>query len=172
MPAPLTINLGCGSRKAPGELGVDRYPGSAADLLADLSRPLPFRDRCAGRVICRHVLEHVPALVPLIEEIHRILVPGGVLAAEVPYFGHPDAFRDPTHCRFFTWGSFDYFIDSARPADYTTVAFRYRSRELEFSPGLEGALGRLAFRLSPRRYEKYHSRSLPARVLRVELEKI
>ena len=172
MPSLIVLNLGCGGRKAPGQLGVDRYPGSRADIRADLDRPLPFAESCADRVVLEHVLEHVAEPVRLIEEIYRILKPGGVLQVEVPYFAHPDAFRDPTHRRFFTWGSFDYFVEGVKPAEYTKVNFRYIGRKLEFSEGLRGALGLLWFGLSPRRYEKYHARSFPARVLRVELTPI
>lgn len=172
MEHPLVINLGCGQRKAPGQIGVDRYPGSAADVLADLDCPLPFAGSSVDRVLLEHVLEHVADPVRLIEEVHRILRPGGLLEVEVPYFAHPDSFRDPTHRRFFTWGSLDYFVEGLKPAEYTPVCFRYVRRELGFSAGLRGWIGRLLFRLSPRRYEKYHARSFPARVLRTALEPV
>jgi len=169
LPEPVVLNLGCGGRKAAGQIGVDRYPGSAADILADLEQPLPFADNSADRVMLEHVFEHLENPVGLMVEIHRILAPGGVLEAEVPYFAHPDAFRDPTHRRYCTWGAFDYFVEGAKPAEYTPVCFRYLNRELLFAPGLCGWLGRLLFRLSPRRYEKYSARAFPARALRVLL---
>ena len=169
MPESVVLNLGCGGRKAAGQIGVDRYPGSEADILADLERPLPFADHAAERVVLEHVFEHLENPVGLMEEIHRVLAPGGLLEAEVPYFAHPDAFRDPTHRRYCTWGTFDYFIEGVKPAEYTPVCFRYLSRELLFSPGLRGRVGQLLFRLSPRRYEKYCARSFPARALRVRL---
>ncbi|HUU28468.1 MAG TPA: class I SAM-dependent methyltransferase [archaeon] len=172
MEKPVTINLGCGKRKAPDEIGVDRYPESSADVLADLSDNLPFADNVAGKVICIHVLEHVPDLVRLIEEIHRILLPGGRLSIEVPYFAHPDAYRDPTHCRFFTWESFDYFVDGVKPAEYTKISFRYCRRRLLFSNSFWGAVGKLVFALSPRRYEKYYAHRFPASAIQVELEAI
>ncbi|RLB12573.1 MAG: hypothetical protein DRG82_16920, partial [Deltaproteobacteria bacterium] len=119
MKTPVVLNLGCGRCKRSNEIGVDRDPDSAADVRADLGYTLPFADNTAERVICRHVLEHVPDLVGLLEEIHRILVPGGRLWIEAPYFDHRDSFRDPTHCRLFTWGSFDYFVEGVQPAQYT-----------------------------------------------------
>jgi len=172
MEIPVIINLGCGRRKAPGEIGVDCYPGSNADILAEFSEGLPFADKVAEKVVCSHILEHVPDLVLLIEEIHRVLVPRGILFIEVPYFAHPDSFRDPTHRRFFTWGSFDYFVSGIRPAEYTKVVFSYRSRELIFSKSLWGIVGKLIFSLSPRRYEKYYSRIFPANALRIELQSV
>ena len=172
MRKPVVVNLGCGSRKGQDEIGVDRYPGSRADIQADICSSLPFADNSVDVVIAEHVLEHVPDLVALVEEVHRLLVPGGTFSVEVPYFAHPDSFRDPTHCRFFTWGSMDYFVEGLKPAEYTRIAFNYKSRNLLFSPGARGLLGRFLFYLSPRRYEKYYARSFPARALKVELEAV
>ncbi len=169
MAKPVILNLGCGKDKYSGVIGVDRYPGANADVLADFTRCLPFTNHSADRIVCSHLLEHVPDLVSLMEEIHRVLVPGGTAWIEVPYFAHHEAFRDPTHCRFFTWESFDYFVQGKKPAEYTPVCFDYLSRKLIFSPGLQGLVGRLLFALSPRRYEKYHAGSFPARVIQLEL---
>ncbi|HLA41129.1 MAG TPA: class I SAM-dependent methyltransferase [Candidatus Glassbacteria bacterium] len=168
----VVVNLGCGSKKAAGEYGVDRYRGSRADVIAELAEGLPFADHSVDVVVAEHLLEHVPDLVALMEEIHRVLAPGGCLRIEVPYFSHPDAFRDPTHARFFTWESLDYFVEGHKPAEYTGVNFLYRRRALEFGGGLRGAAGRFLFALSPRRYEKYYAFGFPARVLRVELEAV
>jgi SAM-dependent methyltransferase len=168
----IIVNIGCGSRKHPGEIGLDRYRASAADLLADLNRGLPFATGGVDEVVAEHVLEHVPDLVALMEEIHRVLAPGGVLKLEVPYFAHPDAYRDPTHVRFFTWESMDYFVDEMKPAAYTGVNFKYRRRDLGFGDGLNALIGRLRARASIRRYEKYWARSYPARVLRAELIRV
>ena len=170
MPNPVILNLGCGSQKLPGVIGVDRYPGSKADVFADLGRGLPFAGHSVNRIVCSHLLEHVPDVVSLMEEIHRVLVRGGSLWLEVPYFAHHDAYRDPTHRRFFTWESFDYFVQGRKPAEYTQISFTYRSRKLVFSSGLRGLIGKLLFRISPRRYEKYHARAFPARAFQLELE--
>lgn len=170
MKKPVIVNLGCGSRKRQDEIGVDRYPGSRADILADFSASLPFADNSVDMVIADHVLEHVPDLVALVEEVHRVLVPGGRFSVEVPYFAHPDSCRDPTHCRFFTWGSMDYFVEGLKPAEYTRISFNYRSRNLLFPGGLWGLVGKFIFSLSPRRYEKYYARSFPARAIKMELE--
>ena len=172
MNKPVIVNLGCGSRKGQEEIGVDRYPGSQADILADFSSRLPFADNSVDVVLADHVLEHVPDLVALMQEVHRVLAPGGKFSAEVPYFAHPDSFRDPTHRRFFTWGSMDYFVKGRKPAEYTSISFEYRSRKLIFSAGFWGLLGKVLFRLSSRRYEKYYARSFPARAMKVELEAV
>ncbi len=48
---------------------------------------LPFADDTFDRVICAEVLEHVPDYQAVLDEIRRVLRPGGVLAVSVPRFG-------------------------------------------------------------------------------------
>lgn len=45
---------------------------------------LPFRDRCADLVICTEVLEHVPDFTAALNEIARVLRPGGALVLTMP----------------------------------------------------------------------------------------
>jgi hypothetical protein len=48
---------------------------------------------------------------------------GGRLTAHVPFVPHPQAFQDPTHVRFFTEATFDYFVD--KEYMYTTTGKNY-----------------------------------------------
>ena len=61
-------------------------PGSgwpaAGDALA-----LPFPDACFDRAIAAEVLEHIPEDTVAMEELARVVRPGGVLAVTVPRFG-------------------------------------------------------------------------------------
>lgn len=47
---------------------------------------LPFADQTFDKVICSEVLEHIPNYKAVLEEIERVLKPGGVLALSVPRF--------------------------------------------------------------------------------------
>ena len=68
----------------------DRY------ITADLESPLakvkmdihqmPFGDRTFDVVLCNHVLEHVENDIRAMEEIHRVLKPGGFAILQVPFF--------------------------------------------------------------------------------------
>ncbi|MGA2295363.1 MAG: class I SAM-dependent methyltransferase [Acidimicrobiales bacterium] len=48
---------------------------------------LPFADATFDRVICSEVLEHIPDDVGAMEELVRVLRPGGTMAVTVPRFG-------------------------------------------------------------------------------------
>jgi len=104
------LDIGCGRRKLPGAVGLDQLALPGVDVVADLSGRLPFADREFDAVYSDQVLEHVPNLVGLIHEIHRILVAGGIMVAHVPYFRSSWAAVDPTHVRQFALGSLDYFV--------------------------------------------------------------
>ena len=45
---------------------------------------LPFADNSLDRVICSEVLEHIPDYYAALDEITRVLKPGGLLAVSVP----------------------------------------------------------------------------------------
>jgi SAM-dependent methyltransferase len=84
-PGAKLLNLGAGFRASPpGFVGVDReaYPGIG--LVAELGA-LPLLDASVDGVLCEMVLEHVPAARRAIEEILRVLKPGGRLYVAVPF---------------------------------------------------------------------------------------
>lgn len=77
-------------------------------------------------------LEHLSNPVRTIEELHRILEPGGLLQVRVPYWTPPDWATDPTHRVAFNEYSFDYFDPTTyqgreRPY-YSTARFSIRSK--------------------------------------------
>lgn len=65
---------------AAGEITSDRF---VACLRGDATR-LPFADATFDRVVTSEVLEHIDADSAAMAELHRVLKPGGTLAATVP----------------------------------------------------------------------------------------
>jgi SAM-dependent methyltransferase len=59
--------------------------------------------------MCYHVLEHIHNLIPLMNELHRVLKKNGLFQIRTPLYPHPQAFQDPTHVRCFTGETFKYF---------------------------------------------------------------
>lgn len=97
---PVVLDLGCGDqRQYPTNIGVDRRRTPSVSAVADVTRPLPFRDASVDRVFAVHVLEHLIDFLPLVAECHRVLRPGGVLHVLSPWWKHVNAVADPTHVR-------------------------------------------------------------------------
>lgn len=159
---PFIVNLGCGNKKSAGEIGVDIIATPLVDIVTDLNHyPLPFEDNSVDIVRSSHAFEHLDDLIALMEDIHRMLKPGGLLEFTVPHVSNIDFFRDPTHKHSFTLGTMDYFVRGMKPIAYTEVEFEYLHRELRFGGGLRGKIGKLLARLSARRYEKYYCWKYP-----------
>jgi SAM-dependent methyltransferase len=101
--APRMLDLGCASgawsTRVAEELGAAQTIGvdlSTKGLLAAADRGmhpvyasvdgavLPFRDRSLDVVMCDEVIEHVVDTDGLLDEIHRVLQPGGMLVLSTP----------------------------------------------------------------------------------------
>jgi SAM-dependent methyltransferase len=97
---PVVVDLGCGAAKQwDGNLGFDLRPAPGVDAVADLSRPLPMADHSVDVIFTVHILEHLVDFLPLVDECHRVLRPGGTLHLMSPWWGHVNAVADPTHVR-------------------------------------------------------------------------
>ncbi|HLW31995.1 MAG TPA: methyltransferase domain-containing protein [Aequorivita sp.] len=55
-----------------------------ADVKADICN-LPFSNAAFDFIICNHVLEHIPDDTKAMQELYRILKPGGTAILQVPY---------------------------------------------------------------------------------------
>lgn len=108
--ADLKLHLGCGKSVLPGHKGVDLSPQAGVSVVCDLARkPWPFRDSSVERCVLLNLLEHLPDTIQVMEELWRVTKPGGVVQIQVPYYNSAGAFQDPTHVKFFTERTFDYF---------------------------------------------------------------
>lgn len=103
------LDIGCGKKKLVGSIGLDHISLNEVDIISSLENHLPFSDSAFDLVFASQVLEHIQDLTLLLEEIHRILKPGGQLVAHVPYFRSGWAHIDPTHVRSFTINTLDYY---------------------------------------------------------------
>lgn len=85
VPVPVRLNVGCGSIRIPGEIGVDREPTEERDVEGD-ALALPFEDGAASFVRLDHVLEHLPyrMAVPALLEAKRVLARGGIVHIGIP----------------------------------------------------------------------------------------
>lgn len=177
-PGLVGLDLGCGSRKRPGFIGLDRTTVPGVDLTWNLELlPLPFRAGSFDVVFASHLLEHVTDLNRMLEEVARVLKPGGLLQITVPWAGDLRAFQDPTHVRFFTLRSFEYFVREGATVGgwYLRKPFRrIRRRSFVFRLGPLSLPLALAVNRSSRIqafYEASPLRLIAARDMHVELER-
>lgn len=79
------LDLGAGERKrAPHVWNLEIVPLPHTDVVAD-GRALPFRNDSLDAVIVEAVLEHVRDPGDVVAEIERVLKPGGIVCAAVPF---------------------------------------------------------------------------------------
>jgi hypothetical protein len=163
----VVLDIGCGKKKQEaGAIGVDRQPGSAADVLADLTCfPWPFASDCAHRIHLSHFLEHQPDILRVMAEVHRIGKAGAEVTVVTPHYSSRDSYTDPTHLHHLGLHSFDYFErDNFQDFTYNAGGFRILERRLSFGGNLLlDGWGRVLAAISPDFYEKHFAWTWPAR---------
>lgn len=81
----VVVNLGSGPRRYyKGVLNIDLYPFRNVDIVADAS-DLPFKDNCVDMVVAESLMEHLPRPGEMVEEITRVVKPGGYVYGLVPF---------------------------------------------------------------------------------------
>lgn len=80
------LNWGCGDHVAPGWINSDVKPGGHVDLVADIREGLPLESGSVDYAVSVHALPEFPypELVPVLEELRRVLAPGGTLRLALP----------------------------------------------------------------------------------------
>lgn len=106
------INIGAGLTKIDIATNIDI--SKRADISVNLNEDkLPFDDDCVDLIYSDHTLEHINNYLHLINEIHRVLKPGGCLLVGVPYVTLTKYnLVNPYHVHNFNEYSFDFFDQS------------------------------------------------------------
>ncbi|MHB1116109.1 class I SAM-dependent methyltransferase [Sideroxydans sp.] len=133
---PNHLDLGCGTTpqnpyNRPNLFGID-VRDDVQQMLAEkgivmrkanlIFERLPFEDNFFSSISAVDFLEHIPRqiclgnsnevvypFISLMNEIWRVLEPGGRLLAVTPAFPSPLAFADPTHVNYIAEGTHHYF---------------------------------------------------------------
>ena len=111
---PRRVNLGCCDAPAAGFLNVDRAPGPGVDRLVDLTLAWPWTESSLDEIRAWDIIEHLPDKLHTMNEMWRVLRPGGRAEIIVPTTDGPGAFQDPTHVSFWNRRSFLYY-ESGNP---------------------------------------------------------
>lgn len=134
MPNTIHIDLGCGALPrnplgAKHVFGIDVLAEPVFKTVRDSLEykqvfhglPLPFESNQVDSISAFDFLEHIPRsdrlpnggytnpFIEIMNEVYRILKPGGIFIALTPCFPSSAAFTDPTHVNFITEETHLYF---------------------------------------------------------------
>jgi len=169
------LDIGCGKDKYkspdPSDevIGLDVVKLSGVDVVWDLHKiPLPFKDEEFDMVVSVHSIEHIKNVMQVIEEIYRILKPGGIAKISVPHFCNPGAYHF-THKTYWSYYSFDCFEEKTKESYYSKARFKILKKEIKLI-GPFGFLERFVNRF-PILYEWRLRYFFPAYEIRFTLKK-
>lgn len=89
---PIKLDLGCGTKKREGYVGLDRRE-HGQDVLWDVRHGLPFSDNSVEEILAHHFLEHVGIsdLDDLFYEMWRVCKHEAVVKTVTPLASHKTA---------------------------------------------------------------------------------
>jgi hypothetical protein len=94
------LDFGCGPHHREGFEGVDIIEFVGVTHVCDLRKsPWPWKDNSVAEAHCSHFLEHLTAAerMTFVNELERVLVPGGTCQVITPHWASCRAYGDPTH---------------------------------------------------------------------------
>jgi ubiquinone/menaquinone biosynthesis C-methylase UbiE len=130
------LDLGYGNHKKEGAIGIDFKKIEGVDIIHNLNKiPYPFKDNSFKIIYANQILEHLEIpLDSILTELCRICKPDGRIKIIVPHALNVSAFSDPTHKKFFTYFTFDYF-GSNEQSYYTKSRVRIIKRKFFYLTG-------------------------------------
>jgi SAM-dependent methyltransferase len=166
------LDIGCGSAKFPGAVGLDISANTDADVVHDLDVfPYPIEDGSFDQILMQDVIEHVAQPIRVFEELHRIARPGARIQLRTPHFSSVLAYGDPTHRHYFSTVAIR-SLGEPRFAHYTDVRFRAVHVTLDlWLPFRLTGIAALANRYQLP-YESYFAFRFPTMNIRAEFEVI
>ena len=155
------LDLGCGqvprNPYARDELfGVDLCGSAQGGPIRQANlvlQPIPFDDGRFDSVSAYDFLEHVPRVlatadglatrfpfIELMNEVWRVLRPGGLFYASTPAYPHANAFVDPTHVNVITDGTHRYFTQPEKRAAMYGFVGDFKCRRAQWASPNEHTL--------------------------------
>jgi hypothetical protein len=107
---PTKLDIGCGSRKHEGFIGIDIAAIPGVDIIHDLDIfPWPIEDGCVEDAIADHYIEHTKDLIVFMNELYRVMRVGATATIVSPFYNSIRAWQDPTTTRIISEQTFVYF---------------------------------------------------------------
>lgn len=181
----MKLHIGCGRNILSGYLNVDKIKNPGVDKVMDLNKlPYPFPNNTFDEIYADNILEHLDDLDTIMKELHRIMKKKGLLKIKVPHYSQIGAFSDPTHKRFFTYQTFDFYTGDVPDFDYYyDFKFKMKEKKLTFLYEYKKGIAKivlfliylipfLVYKISPYTYEWFLKSIFPASEIQCTLQKI
>lgn len=96
----MKLDIGCGKNKREGFHGVDQFPMEGVDTVLKIGTdPWPWEDDSVDEAVASHFLEHLTQneRMHFMNELFRVLKPGGKATVITPHWASNRAYGDMTH---------------------------------------------------------------------------
>jgi len=144
----IKLHLGCGHDFKKGYINCDVSSQVNPDKIIDLEKKLPFKNNSVDEIIANHVFEHVINFVPMMHELYRICRKGAILKIKVPFYAAWGQYNDPTHVRFFSPFTFNYFKNGGFSHEVNCSKDMYSIKKVKINYGL-GKSSKFNFLMNP-----------------------
>jgi|SRR6185436_4840599 len=105
----MKLNLGCSDARRDGYINVDIAPEPGVDIVVDLNYHWPWKEDSIDEIIAFDIIEHLHDKIQTMNQMWRVLRPGGQVYIIVPTTNGVGAWQDPTHVSFWNKNSFLYY---------------------------------------------------------------
>jgi len=131
----MELELGCGNKKTKDNvICIDMAKNTAADILCNIDKGLPFKNDIFDKIYAFHILEHIDNFVYVMEELWRVSKNDAEIFIKVPHCSsYQSLWIDPTHKRAFSIYTFDYFSSTHSLSYYSMANFKVVSLRLHYS---------------------------------------
>lgn len=163
----IRLDIGCGSNKNKGFVGIDYKQYGDVDIVHDIEvTPWPLPDECVTTAVASHVLEHINphggVFIDVMDEIWRVLKPGAQFAFVVPHAASPGYAQDPTHCNMINETTMHYFDPDPEYASMGPSLYNfYRPKPWKIIKQYFSYVGNLEVLLEKRPVDKTYAGDLP-----------
>ena len=176
------LHLGCGVNYKKGWVNLDNSKSVKPDIIWNLEKtPLPFKDNSTDEVLAEHIFEHIKNFIPLMHDLYRICKKNAIIKIKVPFYASCEQHSDPTHVRFFSPFTFDYFDPKSKIGKFSHEVkcehkmFEIQKVKINFSAGRTSKLNFLfnpIININHTFYCKFLAGIIPASEIEFELKVI
>ena len=144
----MKLHLGCGKDYRKGYLNCDISKEVKPDKIVNLEKKLPFKDNSVEEILAYHVFEHISNFSQLMHELHRVCKKNAIIKIKTPFFAAWGQYNDPTHVRFFTPFTFNYFRKGNYSHEVGANKDMFEIKKVEINYGI-GSSSKLNWLMNP-----------------------